>query len=805
VVSRAGARLSAPVTPDALLTVAATFAGAALALLALELAGEDYVNFRRDRVLLVLGGLAVTVLALPLRRAPWGAAALGATWVAGWIAFTTVPEDVFIGTPVNEAAGGAAYYGTPYIPQQLAGGLLQAVVLGAALAGVLVASRRNGWPPPGPEPEARTAPRGRVLLTAAAAAVLMLAIVPDLSYLALGDPLEPYKANQSLATWDISNLITWLWLIDDGAVPMKDFFWPYGQTWVFNTFPLGPLWAWLANCATLALASWALWRMSPPEGRATRVVVCALALVLLGQWQAGIWRYGVGFVLALVYAALGPASHQRLTWGHLVLALAALNAALWGIDMLLYGIGGMIFVLLGELLAGRISLRPARRLLRGLLVDAVAMLSILILPLLWLIQGSFDANARFAFGLRGVSAGSAAAQNQLGALRQFIGFKPTFEMLSNVAPALLAAAGLVQALLGGRRAATLSRLLLAAAGTWFAVLLKHLVRPQGEIMFVVPALVVLWCAAMAWELRRWLLAAAIGALAATFVWTIQRQDVVDGYLDSVTDTPSRVVDDIELAGKTDRIEAVDRRQFTQANLPRWPLERSLARQLGAQMRVEADDSFAVFGDAPFLYIFYKQRPPFHIELYDGSRRVEQDVIVERLEEIDPNLILWRRDYAQDSVPQAVRNPIVLRWIVERYVPVRRGPVADVLRRRRPGERLASGYWRARLGDPLSLGYVPGASSGDEDARCELGDDGCEAYAVLEGEPAARDQPLGLTITGGGRTFGVIVLGRPGESEYAIRLDRLWFAPLVGAKPRVETGMPGFEARLAGHRAGDDLW
>jgi hypothetical protein len=795
--------LRSPAGADVLLTLAVTLAGALVARLAIEVGG-DYVNVRRDRVLVVLAGLMVVVLALPARRVAWGVAALAATWIAGWLAFTTIPDDVFIETPVDQAAGGAAYYATPYIPQQLAGGVLEAAVLLAALGYVLVGARRRWWPPERAQQRAEAQPRAG-LVTAAGVALAAVTIVPDLSTVALGDPLGPYKANDTLAGWDISNLITWQWLLDAGAVPMKDFFWPYGQTWVHSVFPLGSLWAWLSNCATLALASWALWRLSPPEGRAARVVLCALALVVVGVWQLGIWRYGVPVVLALVYAAVGPGSHRRPSPGHAVLALAALYTALWGVDMFIYGVGGMAFVLLGELLAGRVTLRPVGPLIRGLAVDGLALLAVLVVPLWWVIQGSFDGNARFAFGLRGVSAASAAAQNQLGALREFIGFKPTYDMLANVAPALLLAAGLAHALLGGRRAATLSRVLVAAGGVCFAVLLKHLVRPQTEILLAIPILALLWCAILAWEVRRWLVAAATGAVAATFLWTAQRQDAVDRFWDSTTAAPGHVVDDVALAGKTDEIAAVDRRTYTRTNLPRWPIERGMARQLSAQMAQESDDSFAVFGDAPFLYVYFKQRPPFHVELYDGSKRDEQEAIVDALEDEDPNLILWRRDYAQDSVPQAVRNPIVLRWVVDRYVPVRRGALSDVLRRRRPGERAQPRYWHERLGEPLSLGYVPAASGGEDADSCDVGDDGCNAYAVLEGEPSQRDQPLGMVISGRGRSFGVIMLGRPGETEYAVRLDRLWFAPFVGSAPQVDTGVPGFEARLEGHRSGDDLW
>lgn len=790
-----------------LLTLAATAAGVVVALIALHLAG-DYVNVRRDRVLVVIAGFAVVVAALPLARALWAAVALAATWVVGWAAFTTIPHDVFIDTPVNEAAGGAAYYGTPYVPQQLAAVVVVAVVLAVALGFVLAVRRRGSWPiapaEPGEEPGQRRPPLWAGGVAAAiGVALVALPAFPDLPSIALSDPVAPYENVVGVATWDLSNLLTWLWLVNDGAVPMRDFFFPYGQTWVFSTFPLGSLWSWLANCWILALAGWALWRLAPREGRVVRLVLCALTLVLVGFWLGIVWRYSLPLVLALIYAAVGPAAHQRPTRGHLVLALAALTAGLWGIDTLGYGIAGMAFVLLGELLAGRVSVRPIGPFLRGLGVDALAMASVAVVPLVWLLQGSFDGNVRFAFGPRGVSATGAAAQNMLGALRQFIGFKPTYEMLSVVAPALLLAGGLAQSVLGGRRGVAPSRLLLAAAGCSFAVLLKHLVRPQGDIMFLVPILALAWCAILVWEIRRWALAAAVGALAATFVWTLQRSDIVDIYWTQAKTTPNRLVKSVELVDKSDAIAAVKRRSFQPANLPRWPLELAGAADLRKQMARESDDSFAVLGDLPYLYIYFDEHPPYHVDLYDASKRDEQDAMVDDLREADPNLILWRRDFAQDSVPQAVRNPIVLRWVVDHYVPVRKGDF-DVLRRRRAGERLAPEYWHARLGEPLSLGYVPAASGGDEADRC-TGGDGCNAYAIIKGQPSARDQLIGFTVSGGGRSFGVVLLGRPGQDEYAVRLDRLWFAPFVGPHPQVASGVPGFSARLERHRSGDDLW
>jgi hypothetical protein len=805
--SRAREALRAPGVRDVGVTLALTLAGALAAVLAIDIAG-DYVNLRRDRVLMVLIGLGVAILALPSRQLLLGVGALTATWIVGRFAYVVVPDQVFIDTPVQEAVGGAAYYGTPYLPGQLAAVLLMAVVLLAGIGLVLVGRRRGSRPF---APEARAEPVGVPTSSSSVergvvwigVALLALTVVPNLTFVALGDPLAVYKGALD-GTWDPANLMTWQWLIDEGAVPMKDFFWPYGQTWVFDVFPLGPVWEWLANCGILALAAWALWRLAPAQGRAVRVLLCVMAFLLVAAWAGSVWRYSVPLVLALVYAGVGPARHRTPTGGHLVLALAALNAALWGIDLLIYGLAGMACVLIGEVLSGRVALRPVKGIARGLLVDALAMASILIVPLLWVLQDAVEGNLRFVFGLRGVSAASALVQDAQGALKELIGLRPTYEMISVMAPALLLAAGLVHSVLGKGRSAAVSPVLLAAGGVSFAILLKHLVRIQYDLMFLIPMLAGLWSAILAWESRRWVLAAAVGALGGTLVWMVDRAGSLDPYLNSATESPSRLVENLALADESDRIAAVDRRQFTRANLPAWPTDRSMAIQLQAVMRQEPEDSFAVLGDLPYVYIYFDERPPYHVQLYDASRLDEQEAMVEALEKTDPELILWRRDFVQDGVPQAVRTPLVMKWAAERYVPVRRGDPSDVLRRRAPGEDVAREYWRSRLGEPLPLGFVPASSDAEDAEQCASGD-GCNAYAVIEGDPTARGQAVDMTISGRGQSFAVQLLGRPGEEEYPVRLDRLWFASLVGPNPAVDTSTPGFEGRLERRRSGDDLW
>ena len=83
----------------------------------------------------------------------------------------------------------------------------------------------------------------------------------------------------------------------------------------------------------------------------------------------------------------------------------------------------------------------------------------------------------------------------------------------------------------------------------------------------------------------------------------------------------------------------------------------------------------MLGDAPILYTWFGQKPPFQMQLWDASRRSEQEVVVRALKKEDPEFVFWRYDFDQDAVPQYVRDPIIFRYVVDNYVPVRVTPMS----------------------------------------------------------------------------------------------------------------------------------
>jgi hypothetical protein len=187
-------------------------------------------------------------------------------------------------------------------------------------------------------------------------------------------------------------------------------------------------------------------------------------------------------------------------------------------------------------------------------------------------------------------------------------------------------------------------------------------------------------------------------------------------------------------------------------------------------------------------------------------------MVDSLRREDPALILWRKDFVLDGVPQTVRTPIVTNYVIENYAPrPRYGPPLpspiEILVKRPPGQPVSLDYWKSQLGDTVDLGYVPSASSADDDDSCSGGDD-CVRYAIVEkkdGEAPVHGRKIVLRVTGPKGTFFVTMLGDPDEREYPVRLDRLWFYRYLGGPVTVTTDTAGFTVRDARVKAGDDLY
>lgn len=822
----------APWAAPAALTLAA--AVATLAVGSQQWLGLDEPDVTTGAILLAV--LAATAV-LPWRAAAIAAPALVTVWIGGWWAFEQGPEQLDVGVPTQDAVGSAAFYGVPYLDQQLVGAALILLVLAAGAGLTVWLRRRHGDPGPAaeaepdrpvdaaasetaaPEPDAaearsrlgrlRLPPPGRrraLWIVVLGWALLTLTLVPDLEAVLIDGSRTPFPGN-----WDQANLITWNWLQQQGQMPMSDFWYPYGGLWLLGDDPLGPLVRMGYQSYLLALTAWALWRLVGPQP--ARILPCLLVVVGLGFYDPvdlfyapTFLRYYPGLLLPVVYAAVGPMRHGRPTRAHLLLVLATASTAFMNTDVFILAAAGIGFVMLGELVFERP--RVLRLALAAGAVDAAALLLGLALVLLvWLATGTFEDNARWYSALTGVSASSSSAPGA----DALVGLDPDPSMatLLLVIPLLLLVAAYAQRHLRSEQARASSLILFAAAGVTSITLAKHLVRPQGFIVLMLPVAALLWSAILLWRPRpvpALTAGLAIGAFVAMLHLTAT---VTPGdYVSDAVTTPVRVADNAALAAfDRERVRRAGSQRFAPRRFEGVPEYESIAKPYGPALGGPGEHRFATLGDAQILYPALSQLPPQYISLYDAGRVSEQKKLLEALRAAPPAKLVWRHDFGIDGMPYVVRDPLVFRYAIDHYVPETFSSPADILRRRKPREAVAWDYWRGRLNEILDLGFIPGYSKGAELDDCRPGRSrpGCVPYALLSGR-AEDGNPVDVRMPRPGGGFTARFAAQSDVRVYAIRLDRLWFWPNVSSRdPRRWKVPPGFEVRVVYKQAGDDLY
>lgn len=757
--------------------------------------------------------IALLAVALGLGTDRW-ILAIGALVITWWLAAVLVrflPDALNPNPSVAQAIGGAAVFNTPYRGPQIAAVLSVALPTLVAFAAVVLSRITSiapfGWNHPEQAHsvrEARTsvtrtsASVGRVLPLGIGAAVVLFTIFPDLKTILHGAGTKlPYD-------WDLSNISAWAGLVQFGLVPMKDFFYPYGFQWIFGVGTEGPIYLWLVQGATLALMAWSLWRLT---GASTwRVIACLLAVVIIGTWPQSVWRYLPAVAVTTTYAALGPGRHHRFTRGHVVFFLACLLAGLLGADLLGYGLVGAVLVFAGEFVSVGAERRP-RRLAVALALDAApVLLAVVVILLVWVATGTFAGNVRFFAGFSAVSAQSAPNEQEFGPLGNMV-LEPATYSLWAVIPALMTAAGLLWARFRPPDMTSPAGLLLGAAGISLGMVLKFLVRPIDDQVLIAPVVALTWTAILTWNSHSAVRAAASAAAVAGLLVFLGQggAESPESYLRTAVNAPKRAVRtvsallDSSLRARAAR-DAVDPSRFTT-----WP-DFAVTTDYAVTMRRSPVPPFAIVGDSQMTYVLLRQKPPYQLDMYDASQIAEQRVLVNELVRRRPPYLIWREDFDQDGVPYDVRTPLVFTYMVANYLPVRSfvNPIVDILRRRPAGAPVATDFWRSRLGTMEDLGYIPSFSTAADSPTCAAGPD-CVPYVIVHGHARRSGATIAFDVTGNGRTYRVRMWSRRGVDVYPVRLDRLWFWPLLGPKPRFAAATPGYAALAEGLRSGGNLY
>jgi hypothetical protein len=753
---------------------------------------------RRLRVSLITLALSAVLLSLlSRRRRPAAAVALIAV-PAVVLVFDFVLSHPRGVAPASEALGRSTYLNLSMPTNVRAIWAMYAVGLLIAAVGAVVTTwwwrRSGGRSPRGDE----QAPSGaRRLLDVVAVVVVAIAAVgyfaPDLSSVLHYATTWTYPPG-----WDAENILAWNEFSGRGLVPMKDFWYPYGNFWLFHAAMLKGVIA-LAIYQLVLFAGfwWVFWVVA---GR--RLVPASAAALGLLAAQPIVYefaRYGLGLLIALAYACIDP--HARRIREEPRLVFAALTTLGLFFDPVLVGYAAFgVAALLAVDLAKEWRLGAgwwARRLAADF---ALPVVGLILVAVVLLARGQLAAfvDLYTSLGLHAVYSAEPTVM--------MAGLRTAFDLTTMVAwiPAVLFSVGLFIRLVSDRGSSgyMLGSGLIVIGAVALPLLLKHSLRTIAPQLLLFPVvatiLLLLWG-----SLRpsRWY---AVGALSGLATAALIGFGGPEHVVDRVRELPGRVYDDARIV-LTDR-EARDQARaarFADARFAAYPEEMKVASALRERPRPRDDTDVYVLGDAPVIYSLLRQRPPWQIVLYDASPLDEQRRVVEWIEEERPRyVVLDRVNSVFDGVPQSIRTPLIFQHVIEHYAFAFRLGAYDVLVRSDkvdPNER----YWPAALAGEINLGSIPEVSSYETIEPCARGDHDCGLFLVAQAPGPGWTGHVEIPL----RFLRHIVFVRFmsfGEERYTIPVARTW-AWGLSHDPKIADGTTkGWRVDLVRGRQPEDI-
>jgi hypothetical protein len=591
-------------------------------------------------------------------------------------------------------------------------------------------------------------------------------------------------------TWDGANTLLWNAMINKGLRPYRDFWYPYGGFYIqLLRFPTGQMMS-VLHCTVLLGALYIGLLRVTGRRLVEALVMYGLIMTPLLLGMTGGWhRYLLPIVTVLFYAAI--CDLPRLEWkAHGPFAVVVGYACFCEPpQMVCAGAAICAHIVLSSLRSWKAK-TPGPSLTARLIGAGVPMLAGIGAALLF-------------YGVNGMLPGLWDFEKSVGDMGDY-GALPS-EMPRWVLPALQPdSVFLLLFLLAGYAAYRWIRMkdrpdplgaaLLMICVSGFVAMQKQIIRPHVMSQVrIYPYVAVLIFGLIVWRERRPATRIAMAVFPGLLCGiALYRQLPGWVFNEVVAAGPAKVSGALQVVFRERQETArVNDTLYSRPHFASLDDQTAVVDNLTGACGLQPGENVYVLGDDSYFYIFLNQAPPYGSNDYNDTPIYEQQKILDWLHRKDPRFVIWGTDPAVQSfdfVPHVVRLPLIYKYVVDHYRFLRAVGSYHILVKRAESELPDVAYWRRMLGARLDLGHIPGRARLSEYAACAGELAGCDTVMMVR-YPRPRRVPRGkLEVTvesSGNDAFRIELDVAPGEREYVINLNRVWFWGLVaGAGPRV---------------------
>jgi hypothetical protein len=567
--------------------------------------------------------------------------------------------------------------------------------------------------------------------------------------------------------WDSDNSVTWAYMIKKGLIPFKDFWYPYGFSYIFDfPFPLGKF---LFASVSFIFFSFFIFYLKAITRISSFSIIFITLLLLIGNIPANnqlIYpqpeRHLLPFVLIFSYIYSRDKNNLKPL---IIFWLLSCLAFMIEPSQVIYAALGIGIIFCIDLInIQKINFKKVfRKFLREFFVFIcfiAAIISIL------KFKGLFQNISDFYLEMDTVANYLAVPTNLTFNLKSLI----TLDFFLVFTPFFLLGIGLYKAINNPNFNNNLPLVLLACAAIGVMQIQKHSIRPIDWALFYSASLGIFIFLLLLYNEYRLKISTYMKCnISLLFFLYFYMNDSLLNFADHILKFDEKIQYTIQSFRELNQKSYRALNKFP-PNLGAYHDEKILIETLRNKYK---NPTFYTLPDNPILYLIADNKPPYHINGFNLSPIFEQYKIINNLKKNQVQFIIIEpnKNYI-DGFSYTVRLPLVYKYVAENYIFDFETSRFMVFRLKKSSEGSNLNEWVKALSKSMDFGFLLSHAKNpdQDDINCISN---CEDYLKVS-LPKNHKERVNLTFLSLDGEFNISFITQPEKNVYWLKLNNLWF-------------------------------